>query len=101
MLDYIQFTLQIITSILMIIDTAQTYRIFNINSRAEANIILRGVFYISGIYGVLIFKLIIACTPFIADWYTIGLMVIYAYVVYHNYTGLRDYDNSEENHCVH
>ncbi len=84
---------QISAVVLMLIDYKQTIRLLKISVDAEANPIIRWIFILFGFTGVRIFKIAIAIVPLIAGPIAgFFLTLVYGWVVYHNYTGLRDYE---------
>jgi len=93
--------IMIIACVLMLIDAYQTVHILQLgeNGEAEGNPIIKFIFKVYGLGGVIAFKVGISFLPFISPVVAIFLSIIYGYVVYHNYNGItkNNIENPNEN----
>ena len=94
----IDISFRILVCILMLIDTYQTILILKTDGFIEANPIINMIHKTLGIFGVLFFKIGIAIAPLAYFEVACAMFPIYTFIVYHNYTGFRNYENHKNIH---
>jgi len=89
--------IMIAACILMLIDAYQTVNILQLgeNGEAEGNPIIRFIFKVYGLGGVIAFKVGISFIPFISPILAIIMLILYGYIVYHNFNCLKKHNESE------
>lgn len=78
----------------MIVDLLQTINIVKLN--CEANPIINFIYNKFKFPGVILFKLIIAITPFFTGWLSCLLLISYIWIIVHNYNGLKELLDGEQ-----
>jgi len=89
--------IMIAACILMLIDAYQTVNILQLgeNGEAEGNPIIRFIFKVYGLGGVIAFKVGISFLPFISPIVAIIMLILYGYIAYHNFNCLKKHKKYE------
>lgn len=88
---------QILASLLMLFDTYQTVKILKHEDFIEGNPIINLMYQWWGMYAVLTFKIGIAIAPLFYFEMACIMLPLYAYIVYHNHTGFKEYNEANTN----